>query len=98
MNNRDRLDLMLERSAPTALTVDDDLTRAMDNVAYTARAQVTAEQPRVRRMPRLVAGVGLAVLFTGALALRLLRGLRVVAVGAGSRCRLRLHFAQRPCL
>ena len=65
MDNQDRLELMLERSAPTALAVDDDLTRAMDNAAHTARAEVTAEQTRVRRVPRLVAGVGLVVLLTG---------------------------------
>ena len=65
MDNPDPLGLLLERSAPSTLRVGDDLTRAMNHAAYTARAQVTAEQPRTRRMPRLVAGVGLAVLLTG---------------------------------
>lgn len=66
MDNRDRLDQMLERSAPTPLRVDADLHRAMDQVASAARAQVSAEQPRAaRRTPHLLAGIGLAVLLTG---------------------------------
>jgi hypothetical protein len=66
MDTRDRLDLLLERSAPTPLRVDDELERAMDQVTYAARAQVAAEQPRaIRRTPHLVAGIGLAVLLTG---------------------------------
>lgn len=65
MDTQDQLDLLLKRSAPTTLRVGEDLNRAMDNAAYAARAQVAAEQPRVQRMPRLLAGVGLAVLLTG---------------------------------
>ena len=65
MDTQDRLDLLLERSAPKTLHVGDDLTRDMNQVSFAARAQVTSEQPRARRMPRLVAGVGLAVLLTG---------------------------------
>lgn len=65
MKNQDPLELLLERSAPATLRVGDELTRAMDHSASTARAQVTAERPRARRMPGLVAGVGLAVLLTG---------------------------------
>lgn len=65
MDTHDRLDLLLERTAPTTLSIGDDLTRAMDHMSRGARAQVTAEQPRGRRTPRLAAGVGLAVLLTG---------------------------------
>lgn len=65
MDTQDRLDQLLERSAPATLHVGDDLTRALDQATYTARAQVTAGQPRVRRMPRVMAGVGLAVLLIG---------------------------------
>ena len=65
MDTHDHLDLLLERTAPTTLSVGDDLTRAMDHLSRGARAQVTAEQPRGRWTPRLAAGVGLAVLLTG---------------------------------
>lgn len=65
MDNQDRLALLLERSTPEAFPVGADLIREMDQVAYAARAQVTARRPRVRRTPRLVAGVGLAILLTG---------------------------------
>jgi hypothetical protein len=57
--------LQLERSAPTTLRVGDDLNRVMDHATYAARSQVAAEQA-CTRTPRLVAGVGLAVLLTGA--------------------------------
>ncbi|WP_457101475.1 hypothetical protein [Microbacterium sp. P5_E9] len=65
MDTQDRLDLLLERSAPEAVHVGDDLVREMDHVAAATHTQVADEQPRIRRMPRLVAGVGLAVLLTG---------------------------------
>lgn len=65
MDTPDRLDLLLARTAPDAVHIDDDLMREMDGVAATARAQVAAERPRSRRTPRVVAGVGLAILLTG---------------------------------
>lgn len=96
MDTQDRLDQLLERSAPATVHVSDDLTRALDQATYSARAQVTAEQPRVRRMPRVVAGVGLAVLLTaGAGTAVAAGGFERGAVGPGSRCCLRLHLAER---
>lgn len=65
MDTRDPLDLMLERSAPTALHIGDDLARDLDQVAFAARSQVASERRPSRRMPRVVAGVSLAVLLTG---------------------------------
>lgn len=66
MDTPDPLDLLLERSAPAPLRIDDDLRRTMDEAAHTARAQTSAAQPRAaRRTPRLVAGFGLAVVLTG---------------------------------
>lgn len=65
MNSRDPLDLLLERSVPTTVRIGDDLARDLDQVAFAARSQVAAERPRTRRMPRVMAGVGLAVLLTG---------------------------------
>lgn len=65
MDTRDPLDLMLERSAPTTVNIGDDLDRGLDQVAFAARSQVAAERRPARRMPHIVAGVGLAVLLTG---------------------------------
>nr|WP_201468435.1 hypothetical protein [Microbacterium hydrocarbonoxydans] len=65
MNSRDPLDLILERSAPTPLRIGDELARDLDQVAFAARSQVAAQQRPARRMPRIAAGVGLAVLLTG---------------------------------
>lgn len=65
MDTRDPLDLMLERSAPTTVNIGDDLARDLDQVAFAARSQVAAERRPARRMPRVVAGIGLAVLLTG---------------------------------
>ena len=62
MDTPDRLDLLLEHTAPDAVHIDDALTRDMDTVAALARAQVAAERPPVRRVPRVTAGLGLAVL------------------------------------
>jgi len=65
MDTPDRLDLLLERTAPDAVHIDDALTRDMDAVAALARAQVAAERRPVRRIPRVTAGLGLAVLLCG---------------------------------
>lgn len=62
MDTPDRLDLLLEHTAPDAVHIDDALTRDMDTVAALARAQVAAERPPVRRVPRVTAGLGLAAL------------------------------------
>lgn len=65
MDTPDRLDLLLERTAPDAVHIDDALARDMDAVAALARAQVAAERRPVRRIPRVAAGLGLAVLLCG---------------------------------
>ena len=65
MTTSDPLDLLLERSAPTTVHIGDDLARDLDRAAFAARSQVAAERPRARRLPHVLAGVGLAVLLTG---------------------------------
>ncbi|WP_433675327.1 hypothetical protein [Microbacterium gorillae] len=65
MDTHDRLDQLLQRSAPPDLTVDDDLTRALNQTTHDARAQVLAEKPRARRTPRVLAGLGLAIVLMG---------------------------------
>ncbi|MFK4789407.1 hypothetical protein [Microbacterium sp. ZW T5_56] len=65
METYDRLDHLLQRSAPPDLTVGDELTRALDQTTHAARAQIFAEKPRTRRTPRVLAGLGLAIVLMG---------------------------------
>ncbi|WP_435747141.1 hypothetical protein [Microbacterium sp. PMB16] len=65
MDTHDRLDALLANSAPESLQVGDDLIRDMDRVAAASRLHENAKRPRVRRIPRVVAGVSLALLLSG---------------------------------
>jgi hypothetical protein len=65
MDTPDRLDLLLDRSAPDAVHIDDALTRDLVAATAAARAEVAAERGRIRRIPRAAAGLGLAVLLCG---------------------------------
>lgn len=64
MDTHDRLDQLLQHSAPPDLTVGDELTRALDQTTRDARAQVLAER-RKRRTPRVLAGLGLGIILMG---------------------------------
>lgn len=64
MDTDDRLDLLLERSAPAAIVIDSALMREMHTVSHATSAHVTAERPATRRTHHLAAGVGLAVLLS----------------------------------
>lgn len=64
MDTDDRLDLLLDRSRPSALTIDKNLARTMNLVADVAYTRVAAERPRTRKTPRLAVAVGLAALLT----------------------------------